>query len=61
MTANRKDFTLGMRGGDWYAFSNTPAARNAIKSKAIPLSFGANLEAAKKAVEARFFTWEIET
>lgn len=56
----RKDFTLGQRGGDWFALANTYSAREAIKSRAIPLSFGADLEAAKRAVEARLFTWEIE-
>lgn len=60
MTGPRADFTIGQRGGDWYAFHNTPAARDAIKNKVIPLSYGDDLYAAIKAVESRFFTWEVE-
>lgn len=35
---NTKDFTLGIRGGDWYAFPNTMRGRELRKLRRVPLS-----------------------
>lgn len=34
---NTKDFTLGIRGGDWYAFPNTAYGRVLRKSRLVPM------------------------
>lgn len=59
MTKRDCDMLIGVRGGMWFAFSNSPAGSAAIREKRVKVGFS-DEAAAKATCDAVNLTWEME-